>query len=93
MPKKTRKAKIRAAQRPLNVSPVPTVSSVTEPTRTAITAAPIANRTVAMPTFDYSYVSRDLRRIGLLALFFFLVMFALWFVVEVQGIHIIPGVL
>ena len=98
MPKKTRKAKVRASQRPINTGYAPSVSAPeTNPTRETFApraaAAPVTSRAIAPQTFDYGYVYRDLRRIGLLAVFFFLLMFILWFLVEVQGIHIIPGVL
>ncbi len=110
MPKKTRKAKIRASQRPINVgyapvlpgtapvapSPAPGPSTL-EPNGgsvapRSVATAPTPIRSAAPVTFDYGYVYRDLRRIGLLALTFFLIMFILWFVVEYQGIHLIPGV-
>ncbi len=103
MPKKTRKAKIRASQRPINVG-YPSAARVSapaapamEPTREtfaprpAATAAPIVTRVAAPATYDYHYVYRDLRRIGILAACFFAVMLILWYVVEVQGIHLIPG--
>ena len=102
MPKKTRKAKIRASQRPINVGYAPTAPA---PTRTmestresfspraASAQSPILSRPLAPVTYDYGYVYRDLKRIGLLALTFFVIMFVLWFLVEVQGIHIIPGIL
>ncbi len=102
MPKKTRKAKVRASQRPINVGYAPTPSApaqTLEPTRetftprSTMTSTPVMSRAVAPVTYDYGYVYRDLRRIGLLALTFFVIMFVLWFLVEVQGIHIIPGIL
>jgi hypothetical protein len=102
MPKKTRKAKIRASQRPINVgyapaapAPTRTVESTRESfaPRSASVGAPTLSRSVAPVTSDYGYVFRDLKRIGLLALTFFVIMFVLWFLVEVQGVHIIPGIL
>ncbi len=99
MPKKTRKAKMRAAQRPIRVGyPAPAAAPTTRPTRESIAPRPVgppvmASRSVAPLTFDYKYVYQDLRRIGLLAAGFFILMFILWFLVEVQGIHIIPGLL
>ncbi len=101
MPKKTRKAKIRASQRPLNVGYAPSAQAPTSTLeaphdsfapRPATSPTPIVGRVYAPPTWDYSYVYRDLRRIGLLAAAFFAIMFILWYVVEVQGIHLIPGV-
>ncbi len=104
MPKKTRKAKIRASQRPINagytpVATAPTSTETLEPTgetftpRAAPRPAPVIGRTMPQITYDYAYVYRDLRRIGLLALTFFVLMFVLWYLVEVQGIHLIPGLL
>ncbi len=104
MPKKTRKAKIRASQRPINTGyapaaprtgPVaPTLESTRETfvPRAAAAPMPVVTRSATPASFDYGYVYRDLRRIGLLALAFFAIMFVLWYVVEVQGIHLIPGV-
>ncbi len=102
MPKKTRKAKIRASQRPISTGYAPAatgpapVATPLEPAgqtftpRVSIAPAPV--RSAAPVSFDYGYVYRDLRRIALLALAFFVIMFVLWYVVEVQGIHLIPGV-
>ncbi len=44
-------------------------------------------------TVDYGYVFRDLRRIAILAVLFFGIMFVLWYVIEVMHIAIIPGIL
>lgn len=99
MPKKTRKAKMRAAQRPIRVGyPAPAPSPTTGPIRESFAprsvAPPVmASRSITTPTFDYKYVFQDLRRIGLLSVAFFGLMLILWFLVEVQGIHIIPGLL
>ncbi len=114
MPKKTRKAKIRASQRTINpgyVAPAPrtlepddqefttpaaapavtsTPARVSAPT-VGRSTAPAAARGATPITLDYNYVFRDLRRIALLAVFFFAVMFALWFLIEVQHMSIIPG--
>ncbi len=105
MPKKTRKAKIRASQRPINVGYAPAGPAPAAPTaptlepkretympRPSATPAPVVTRALSPATYDYTYVYRDLRRIALVAGFFFAVMLILWFVVEVQGIHLIPGV-
>ena len=99
MPKKTRKAKMRAAQRPLRVGyPIGPTAPTMEPMREAIApraAAPalMSSRIAAPLVLDYRYVFRDLRRIALLAGTFFVLMFVIWFLVEVQGIHLIPGLL
>ncbi len=103
MPKKTRKAKIRASQRAVNPNYVPApaapvANAPLTPRETMIPrsgSAPsnLTARAFAPQTFDYGYVYRDLRRIGLLALLFFGLMLVLWFLVEVQGIHLIPGLL
>jgi hypothetical protein len=102
MPKKTRKAKMRAAQRPIKAG-YPSAAGagagrVAEPTRETFAPRPVApsvtaSRSASTLTFDYKYVYQDLRRIGLLAGLFFVLMFILWFLVEVQGIHLIPGLL
>jgi hypothetical protein len=99
MPRKTRKAKMRAAQRPIKVGyPSGPIAPGAEPVRESLaprTVAPavMSSRTAAPLIFDYRYVYRDLRRIALLAGTFFVLMFVIWFLVEVQGIHIIPGLL
>ena len=104
MPKKTRKAKIRASQRPINArynpgAPAPDSTGTLEATgepfapRPAARPTAVVGRIMPAATYDYGYVYRDLRRIGLLALTFFVIMFVLWFLVEVQGIHLIPGLL
>lgn len=106
MPKKTRKAKMRAAQRPVTpgyVAPVPRpVEREDRPVSArpsyASSGAPVS-RSAAMPraaspiTLDYGYVFRDLRRIALLAAGFFVIMLVLWYVIEVQHISLIPGIL
>ena len=107
MPKKTRKAKMRASQRAVSTGYAPAARTV-EPSDEEFTqpvapraASSVMPRTVAAPssrtvapiTTDYSYVFRDLRRIALLAVLFFGIMFILYFLIEVQHIPIIPGVL
>ncbi len=101
MPKKTRKAKIRAARRPvasgyITPSPVQTPAAVQTQTPTAVSTprTPLnnaASRSIPVVSTDYTYVFRDLRRIALLAIFFFGVMFVLYFLIEVQRIPIFPG--
>ncbi len=99
MPKKTRKAKMRAAQRPIKVGyPAPATMPTPEPGREtfaprAVIPTVTASRSAAAPTFNYQYVYHDLRRIALLAGTFFVLMLIIWFLVEVQGIHLIPGLL
>jgi len=96
MPKKTRKAKERAAAR-RRMSSGYELPPVTEPVGERPVARPIPSampsprvssftRGPAPVTFDYSYVYGDLRRIGLLAAFFFAVMLVLWFVLP--SLHI-----
>ncbi len=106
MPKKTRKAKMRASQRAVSAGYGPTTRTAepldeefTQPVTPRV-AAPVMPRTVtsssravAPVATDYSYVFRDLRRIALLALLFFGIMFVLYFLIEVQHIPIIPGIL
>ena len=82
MPQKTRRQKIRAASKPVNV---PQVSKPMAPASAPTNA--VENRQVTttlspapQATFDYTYVYRDLRRIGLLALSFFVILVALSFV-------------
>jgi hypothetical protein len=97
MPKKSRKAKVRAAQRPIRTTyPVGPAAPSKEQSRESFTPrsatlSPAPSRIGAPLAFDYQYVYKDLRRIGLLAATFFGLMFILWFIVEVQGIHLIPG--
>ncbi len=107
MPKKTRKAKVRASQRAVSTGYMPAARTIepsdeefTQPAPTRV-AAPVTTRpmpsssarAVAPIVTDYSYVFRDLRRIAVLAAVFFVIMFVLYFVIEVQHIPIIPGVL
>jgi hypothetical protein len=99
MPKKTRKAKMRAAQRPIRVGyPVGPTSATKEPMREsfaprATSISLVSSRSAVPMAFDYRYVFQDLRRIALLAGTFFALMFVIWFLVEVEGIHLIPGLL
>ncbi len=107
MPKKTRKAKMRASQRTIGSGYVPAARTIepsdeefTQPAPARV-ATPVMTRTVASPSAravvpiatDYGYVFRDLRRIALLAVLFFGIMFVLYFLIEIQHIPIIPGVL
>ena len=89
MPKKTRKMKQRAAMRraaqSTDVAPVEEMEAGAEapaqaPVRMRSTYAP--SRAVAPPTFDYSHIYGDLKRIALFAGFFFAVLIALSFVIK-----------
>ncbi len=84
MPKKTRREKLRASRRPLNI-PQAAPRSGPAPTTTADrpTIAPAPTR-VAVPqlTFDYHYVYNDLRRIAILAVSFFALLIVLSFVLR-----------
>ena len=78
MPKKTRRMKERAAQRRAAIGPAP--ESVAEPANPSrSTLAPSPRSTYATPTFDYSHIYKDLRRIAFFALVFFGVLIALSF--------------
>lgn len=81
MPKKTRRMKERAAIRRSVVSDgaVPTPSAVRE---SRPTLSPSARPTFAQPTFDYSHIYSDLRRIAFFAVFFFAVLVVLSFVIK-----------
>ena len=97
MPKKTRKAKERAAERRMitqsSAPPVETSTAALGGTMGASTAgSPMlraATRTSsAIPRgdtlwlHDYEYVLTDLRRIAILAALFFVAMIALYFVIK-----------
>ncbi len=106
MPKKTRKAKVRASQRAMSsgyAAPSPrTVEPTDQDFATPVAAQAVATQTMPRPSsaaarsatpivYDSGYVFRDLRRIALLAIFCFGLMFVLWFLIEVQHVAIIPG--
>ncbi len=108
MPKKTRKAKVRASQRavasgyrPAPVSrPVEPLDEEFDSTPVAPVAAPVSRsmppasaRAISPVTTDYRYVFRDLRRIAILAGLFFAIMIVLYYLIEVQHIAIIPGIM
>ncbi len=107
MPKKSRKAKVRASQRAINTgygTPVPRTvqpgdDQFTRPVAAPVASAPTYSRPVpaaargsAPIVTDYGYVFRDLRRIAVLAAIFFVIMFVLYFLIEIQHIPIIPGI-
>ena len=87
MPKKTRKMKLRAAERRGMQIPPPE-------SRTGMAGMPAAQASVrtrpdlvaakvATPlTYDYSYIYSDLRRIAIFAGFFFVVLIALSFIIK-----------
>ena len=87
MPQKTKRQKIRAARRPVNVpaAPVQPVermpSRITRLNESSDQAVPqMAPRASVAPlNYDYSYVYRDLRRIAILAVSFFVILIALSF--------------
>ena len=87
MPKKTRKMKLRAAERRgMQVAPgeaagrMPGVPSAEAPVRTRSDFA--AARAATPLTYDYSYIYGDLRRIAVFAGFFFVVLVVLSFVIK-----------
>lgn len=81
MPKKTRRMKERAAIRRSMVSDE-TVASPTTISEARPTLSPSARPTFATPTFDYSHIYSDLRRIAFFAIFFFGVLIALSFIIK-----------
>ena len=81
MPKKTRRMKERAAMRRSMVAEEAT-SSASAVSESRTTLSPSARTTFATPTFDYSHIYSDLRRIALFAIFFFGVLIALSFVIK-----------
>jgi hypothetical protein len=87
MPKKTKKMKQRAAQRremlgtyqPASAEPSPAKDAAVVSTRPAFASARAAATTFS---YDYSHVYSDLKRIALLAGFFFAVLIVLSFVIK-----------
>jgi hypothetical protein len=82
MPKKTRRMKERAAIRREAVSQESGDSLETIGSNSSSTLTPMARATYTAPTFDYSHIYRDLRRIAFFAIFFFAVLIALSFVIK-----------
>lgn len=81
MPKKTRRMKERAALRRAAMGePSAPVMNEVAPSRP--TLSPSARPTFSAPTFDYSHIYSDLRRIAFFALFFFAVLIALSFIIH-----------
>ena len=80
MPKRTRRMKERAALRQAAVAPASETKSVVTGSRQ--TLAPSTRTTYAAPSFDYSHIYSDLRRIAFFAAFFFAVLIALSFVIK-----------
>ncbi len=91
MPKKTRRQKLRASRRPVTV-PQTTVQAETVVRPTSQETVPVVQRPAtpaapyrispAAPTYDYHYVYSDLKRIGILAASFFIILFALAFILH-----------
>lgn len=89
MPKKTRREKLRAARRPMNLPPAQPAPTSLPSQAVAGSNAPVAAASVSRAsvpartlTFDYSYVYRDLRRILVLAVSFFILLIVLSFVIR-----------
>ena len=87
MPKKTRKMKLRAAERRgMQIAPgegggaMPGVPSAETPMRTRADIA--AARVTTALTYDYSYIYGDLRRIAIFASIFFVILIALSFIIK-----------
>lgn len=81
MPKKSRRMKERAALR-RSTMPEATVSPEGAAAESRTTLSPSTRVTFAMPSFDYSHIYSDLRRIAFFAIFFFAVLIALSFVIQ-----------
>jgi hypothetical protein len=89
MPKKTRKMKQRAAERRTLQQQAATqetqVAAPVAPVAVApmrMRAEPTAPRVPNLPTYDYSYIYGDLKRIAFFAAMFFIVLIALSFVIK-----------
>ena len=87
MPKKTRKMKLRAAERrglqvaaPEAGPVMPGMPAAQAPVRTRLDAA--AAKVATPLTYDYSYIYGDLRRIAVFAGFFFVVLVVLSFIIK-----------
>ena len=81
MPKKTRRMKERAAQRRAAIAEQ-TATEADIASNSRPTLAPSARATYAAPTFDYSHIYSDLRRIAFFAILFFGILIALSFVIK-----------
>ncbi len=89
MPKKTRREKLRASRRPMNMpvatpATTPQATEAPGPRATPAATATMGRNPVAPKAlmFDYSYVYRDLRRILILAVSFFILLIVLSFVIH-----------
>jgi hypothetical protein len=80
MPKKTRRMKERAAMRRSAIAEETKTEEAASETRTTLSPTVRSNYTI--PTFDYSHIYGDLRRIAFFAIFFFGVLIALSFVIK-----------
>lgn len=81
MPKKTRRMKERAAIRRSTIAEEnASAASTANDSRT--TLSPSTRVTYTAPTFDYSHIYSDLRRIAFFAILFFAVLIALSFVIK-----------
>lgn len=81
MPRKTRRMKERAALRRATLAEgAPDGADTNQAPRA--TLSPSARPSFATPTFDYSHIYGDLRRIAFFAIFFFGVLIALSFVIK-----------
>jgi len=73
--------KERAALRRTAISEE-TVSAGSTTAESRTTLSPTTRATFAAPSFDYSHIYSDLRRIAFFAIFFFAVLIALSFVIK-----------
>jgi len=81
MPKKTRRMKERAAMRRVAISEeTASVGGAAVESRPTLSPSPRATYTA--PSFNYTYIYSDLRRIAFFAIFFFGVLIALSFVIK-----------
>ena len=81
MPKKTRRMKERAAQRRSGVAEE-VESNAGTTTGIRPTLSPSTRTTFSAPSFDYSHIYSDLRRIAFFAILFFAALIALSFVIK-----------
>ncbi|HEY6042546.1 MAG TPA: hypothetical protein VIX58_10460 [Anaerolineae bacterium] len=82
MPQKTRRQKMRAATRPVNVPQVarPGLAPGAPSNDGQAPGPTVAAKPTTQLSFDYTYVYRDLRRIALISVSFFVLLVALSFV-------------
>lgn len=84
MAKKT-KRKVSAVERPSQISDVATMNDTPAPVSTSTASRSFARRTPVAQEFnpDYTYVVKDLKRIGTLAGTFFVLLVALSFILPI----------